>query len=53
MILNYNGNIRNVIYDGKSTFFTRIIKCDKAEFYGLAALLPNGKGKGKEKITLL
>lgn len=42
MILKYNGNIRNLIYSGKSTFSTRIIICDKAELQGLAALLPDG-----------
>lgn len=53
MILKYNGNIRNLIYSGKSTFSTRIIKCDKDEFHGLAAPFPDGERKGKEKITLL
>lgn len=37
----------------KSPFSTRIIKRDKAELQGLAALLPDGWGKGEEKITLL
>lgn len=49
MILKYNGNIRNLIYGGKNTFSKRIIICDKDEFHGLAAPLPDGERKGKKK----
>lgn len=49
MILKYNGNIRNLIYGGKTAFSKRIIICDKDEFHGLAAPLPDGERKGKKK----